>query len=194
MRMIDSKTLKQFQVTGRMLMELGLNNSHSGNLSVLAGRTICITRTGARLGALEWPDVVAVPLDFPPEAATQASRELVVHRRIYLETPHKAVVHAHPPCTVALSMLRDIIEPADAEGRYYQPRVPVLKVRDPIGSEEVAAALPRMMRTDGGRAVLVVVRGHGTFAAAATLDEALKLTSSLEASCRILHYLGGFTR
>jgi L-fuculose-phosphate aldolase len=77
---------------------------------------------------------------------------------------------------------RDRIEPLDSEGALFSPVIPV--VTGPCGSQDlaVAVAVARAL-TD---AKVVVARGHGTFAAGKSLDEAYVYTSLAEHSCRIL--------
>jgi L-fuculose-phosphate aldolase len=175
--------LRAFQTTGADLFAAGLNNSHSGNLSVRLGRTLAITRTGAMLHRLDHADIVETALDHDDAQTRRASRELPVHRAIYRGTAHDAIVHAHPPHVIALSLSLDRIRPVDAEGTYYFPQgVPVVAVRNPIASEEVGAVVAPLLRT----CPLVVVRGHGTFAVGSTLEDGLHWTTSLEHSARIL--------
>jgi len=179
---LTSGLLHDFRSSGEDLFRQGINNSHSGNISVLDGGTIYITRSGARLGRLGWDDIVDTSLHFRDASACRASVELVVHRAIYSATPHRAIIHAHPPHAVALSFMRDNIVPEDAEGQYYMPLVPVLAVDKAISSDEVAQLLPSILRSNS----IVIVRGHGSFAAANDLERCLLLTSSLENACKIM--------
>lgn len=174
--------LKIFQQVGRDLFAAGLNNSHSGNLSVRLGDRLLITRRGAMLGRLEEGDLVETCLEGEDANTPLASTEIGVHRAVYLKTGALAVVHAHPPHAVALSLLEKEIVPVDAEGLHYLPRVPVLSPRQAIASRELEESLPGVIREY--RAVLV--SGHGSFAAGETLEEAYKWTASLQHSCRIL--------
>ena len=179
---MTSTLLHEFRSAGEDLFRQGINNSHSGNMSIRSQGTIYITRSGARLGRLGWDDIVDTSLHFEDAGARRASVELVVHRAVYRATGHRAIIHAHPPHAVALSFMRERIVPVDAEGRYYMPEVPVLAVEQSISSDEVARRLPDMLR----RHPIVVVRGHGSFAAAAELERCLLLTSSLENACKIM--------
>ncbi len=175
--------LREFQKTGADLFTAGLNNSHSGNLSVRLGRTLAITRTGSMLHRLDYADIVETTLDGDDAETRRASREIPVHRAIYRGTTHDAIVHAHPAHVIALSLSLDLIRPVDAEGAYSFPNgVPVVTVRNAIASEEVGAVVTPLLRT----CPLVVVRGHGSFAVGATLEDGLHWTSSLEHSARIL--------
>jgi L-fuculose-phosphate aldolase len=167
---------------GRMLFEQGLNNSHSGNMSRREEKWIYVTRHGARLGDLTAGDIVKVNLE-DETRDKEASLEVKVHRAVYGACPRlQAIAHAHPPYGVVLSLKKKRIVPIDEEGRYYLPMIPVLCCRETIGSDEVAAGLPALL--DSHKAALV--RGHGAFAGAPTLEEAAMLVSVLESASRIV--------
>jgi L-fuculose-phosphate aldolase len=95
-------------------------------------------------------------------------------------------VHAHPPCAVAASLIIDSIVPEDSEGKMFCPIIPV--VSGAPGSQEIADNVANALTSSK----LVIVRGHGTFAAGKTLDDAYVLTSLAEHSCRVLYLKHGF--
>ena len=167
---------EEFPRIGKRLRQEGLVGANFGNMSVRDGAGFLITRNGA---FLDCPgDLVYVPLDgaVPPEA----SSEYRVHREVYRLTRHLAVVHAHPPHAVAISLDRDCINPIDSEGEMFCPTIPV--VTGPPGSMEMAKRVASALK-DGGA---VIVRGHGTFCGARSLEEGYVLTSIVEDSCRVL--------
>lgn len=182
--------LDQMIEFGRELFLQGLNNSHSGNISLRHKNYIYITRHGARLGSLKLKDIISVNLaDNKKDAG--ASLETKVHRAIYLANPDiKAVVHAHPPHAIALSINLDKIVPVDMEGRFYMPEIPVFaECEDTIGSDCVAAKLPPMFE----KYKVVMVSGHGSFAAGKNLEEAYLYTSVCESVSKII-VLDGIVR
>ena len=176
------RLVDEFARVGRILFQGGLNNSHSGNMSVRLGDRLVITRRGAMLGELEAGDLVDVGLSEDDSGIALASTEVKVHRAIYAATSHLAVVHAHPRTATALTMDREFLIPVDDEGRYYFKRIPVLAVRASIGSDELERELPGMLKDYP----VVMVRGHGSFAVGGTLEEGLQVTHALEWSCDIL--------
>jgi L-fuculose-phosphate aldolase len=109
---------------------------------------------------------------------------LPVHRAIYRAGNAQAVAHAHPSAAVALAFQYDSIEPINSEGQQLLQRVPVLVPRHPAGSAELAAAIADTLYSGGGR--LMVVRGHGCFAAGADLEQAYQWISCFEEACKIL--------
>ena len=171
-----------FRDAGRILFEGGLNNSHSGNMSMRRLDRIVITRRGSMLGGLAPGDLVEIPLEGDAPGLERASTEVNVHRGIYSATGHMAIVHAHPRAAIALSMEREWIFPVDAEGKYYFTRIPVLVTKTAVGSKEVEEKIPGLL----GSFPVVVVRGHGAFAGGATLEDGFKALFSLEWSCEIL--------
>ncbi len=176
--------LKQFQLVGQDLFTAGINNSHSGNLSVRDGDKIIITRRGSMLGHLEEKDLIETGLEYDDENTKLASREIDVHRAIYLNTSAQAIVHAHPIFATTLSLVQDGIDPIDSEGQYLLGNVPILVTKQTIGSAEVAEKLPGLLKQHK----VVMLRGHGSFATGTVLEEAFQWTTSLENACKIIYY------
>ncbi|MDO8733689.1 MAG: class II aldolase/adducin family protein [Elusimicrobiota bacterium] len=168
---------------GREMMMQGLNNSHSGNVSCRRTNTIYITRHGARLGDLSFQDFVAVNLK-DDKRDKDASIEIKVHRAIYLANPQvEAIVHAHPPAAIALSLNFEKIIPVDMEGSYYLPEIPVLsECKEVISSECVAENLPKLL----SKYKIVVIKGHGSFAVGKNFEEAYLYTSVCESASKII--------
>jgi L-fuculose-phosphate aldolase len=109
--------------------------------------------------------------------------ELPTHRELYKQNKGKAIVHAHPASAIAISITDNKIVPQDSEGLYLYKAAAIVRVRDGVGSEETVRLLPSFL---GGGNVIAVVKGHGSFAVGANLEEAYKYTSCLENSCRVL--------
>lgn len=174
--------LEQFSRFGRELFLQGVNSSHSGNMSVRAGDRIFITRRGSMLSNMIEGDIVETGLREDDSHITLASTEIKIHRAIYLETSALAIVHAHPPFAIALSMDEDEIVPIDTEGIYYFKSIPVIDAGLTVGSDEVAEKLPPLLQNYKA----AMIRGHGSFAGGQMLEEAFQWTSSLEASCKTL--------
>ena len=175
--------LEQFSRFGRELFLQGVNSSHSGNMSVRAGDRIFITRRGSILANLQEGDIIETGLREDDSHITLASTEIKIHRAIYLQTSALAIVHAHPPFAIALSMDSDEIVPLDTEGVYYFKTIPVIGAGLTVGSDEVAEKLPPLLQNYKA----AMLRGHGSFAVGQMLEEAFQWTSSLEASCKTLY-------
>lgn len=193
---------KQFQQIGTKLFLRGLNNSHSGNISVRvpsSGRDgfeqkneknsdkIIITGTGKMLDELTTRDLVAVefvPTDSEESAAQdrKASMELLVHRAIYhADESIGAVVHAHAPYAVAAAVGKKEVVPYDQEGAYFFQSIPILHAQKTIASTEVAEKIGQYVTA----ARAVIVAKHGVFAWGKTLEEAYHFLLVVESACRI---------
>ncbi len=180
--------LSQFQTVGRDLFARGLVSSHSGNLSIRLGDRITITRRGSMLNCLEEHDLIETGLNRNSRATPLASVELAVHRAIYRQTQASAIVHAHPPHAIALSLTETEIVPSNAEGLDLLGTVPVvgwnMEVK-PGGLADIIAQALKQRR-------IIMVHGHGSFAIGQLLEEAYDFTTSLEESCQILCLLKSF--
>lgn len=174
--------LEEFKKIGRRLFQEGLVSSHAGNLSIRIDDKIFITKTESVLAELGDEDIIEVALNGEGESDHMASSALQIHRAIYKNSSAKAILHAHPPNAIALSILEDRIHPQDVEGRSYMKNVPVLRVRDPLSADETAKIIPSFLND---RQKLCVVKGHGTFAIGETLEEAYQITSAIACSCKI---------
>jgi L-fuculose-phosphate aldolase len=167
---------EHFERIGKRMFAEGLVGANFGNMSARLREGFCITRSGSYLDAPG--ESIFVPLD--GAVPDHASSEYPIHRKIYKETPYKAVIHAHPPYAIARSMSEESIEPIDYEGIMFTPHIPV--VEGACGSDGLADRVAEMLKDSK----VVIVRGHGTFAAGKNLDEAYIHTSLVEHSCRIL--------
>ncbi len=180
--------LKEFQMFGRDLFLAGINNSHSGNISYCSkpAGVITITRSGAMLGHISINDLIETGLIANAINDKAASRELVVHRAIYAAGSSSAIIHSHPPSAIALSLKTDLIKPIDAEGGYHFPDgIKVIDVKTAIASSEVASKIAPVLKNEK----VAIVRGHGAFAAGASLEECFLYTTALESVCKaIINY------
>ena len=105
-----------------------------------------------------------------------------MHRAIYQTTPALAIVHAHPPHAIALSLTHKALVPSDVEGLATFGRVPVLGWKtkvEPGGHADLIARALTQHR-------VIMVRGHGSFAIGQLLEEAYDFTTTLEESCQVV--------
>jgi len=164
----------------RWLRLYGLNDSHSGNASIRAGELAWVTPTGCSADTLEVDALLACRLD--RSAPTGASLDAPLHLAVYQARPDAmAVLHSHGPHSIAMTLAGGDFEPIDFEGRYYFPVVPVLDIPPERYTTRSPAAVAETLASHR----VCIVRGHGVYAAAETLDLAYKWTCSLESSARI---------
>ena len=175
----------EFERIGKRLFAEHLVAGNFGNISVREGEDgFYIKRTRAYLDVASEPVFVPLAGQVPPAA----SSEYRVHREVYKKTPHRAIVHAHPPAAVALSLVLSEILPEDSEGRMFCPVIPV--VSGEPGSQGIADTVSDALISSK----LVIARGHGTFTAGRTLDEAYLYTSLAEHACRVLMFKRNFVQ
>jgi L-fuculose-phosphate aldolase len=170
---------------GQKLVHSGLTHAHFGNISVRAGDGFIITTSGSMLDEIDENFLVQLDQcagDVCPDK--KASSETIVHRLIYQQTPARAIMHAHSPYAVALSLLskEDYLEPRGMESKSFLQRIPL--VTGESGSEELAVNLAAAL----GVYPAAIARGHGTFAVGNALSEAYVGICSVEHACQV-HYL-----
>jgi len=163
----------------RWLRQYGLNDSHSGNLSVRCNDDYWITPGGACADTLAADALVRCKLDEDP--ASGASLDAPLHRLVYLKNPAANVVmHSHGAHSVAMTLGGEDFVPVDFEGQYYFPRIPVLSVAYADYLEKAPAAVADALASHP----VVVVRGHGVYVAAESINLAYKWTCSFELSAK----------
>jgi L-fuculose-phosphate aldolase len=178
---IDKSIFEIFDMVGKHLVRSGLNTSHSGNISIRSGGKIIIKRRVGMLGNLKPEDLVETSLEEEDSGSLLASTELGVHRAIYLQTDAMAVIHAHVPYCVTLSLIEDEITCIDAEGFALYKKIPIIDVEIPAGAYYTEKAVPPVLKNYP----FVIVRGHGIFAKGMTLEDALQYVTGAEQSAHI---------
>jgi len=163
-------SLAEFQMAGRALSAAGLADGSSGNLSLRQGGGLIITRSGSSLANLEPSDLVLTGLIDDYITASPPSSELEVHRAILRAGSVNAVVHVHLPWALSL---------AEAA-----PALPGGTLVIGGGGAIIPGAFAREIAAGLVAGGLVMVRGHGSFAAAATMAEACRLSLDFENTCR----------
>ncbi len=182
MKKVSPGIVQYFQKIGWASYIAGLQDTHSGNMSMRIGNRMLITRRGSMLGFLNDYDIIEVGLEKNDSGVSLASSEIGIHRAIYRETSGLAIVHAHLINAVVLSLINDEIVPVDVEGAYTIRKVPVVSFEFGSGSREMEEEIPRQLKDNK----IVVIKGHGAIAIGETLEEALFYNSVLENSCKII--------
>jgi L-fuculose-phosphate aldolase len=163
----------------RWLRQYGYNDSHSGNLSVRDGDTLWITPSGACADTLKPHELVQCNID--GTIGHRASLDAALHVKIYQQNPQTVcVMHSHGPYSVAMTMNGKDFVPIDFEGQYYFKEIPVVTVPYERYVREAAIALPKSIH----ERPIAVIRGHGVYAQASTINLAYKWTCSFELSAK----------
>jgi L-fuculose-phosphate aldolase len=174
----DERTLRaQMVEVGRRLYARGLVNGGEGNLSARLGpsRILC-TPTGVNKGFLEEGQLVVTQLDGTPQSERRRpSSELLLHLACYQERPDcLAVVHAHPPHAVALTLAGEELLAIMPEAVTALGPVPTAAYATP-GGPAVAEAVRPHLKT----AACVLMERHGALAMGRTPHRALLEASDL---------------
>ncbi len=161
---------------GKLLFQAGLIDGASGNLSFRDAGKILITRSGANLNSLDVNSFVEINHQ-------NASRDRLVHAKIYEKTEYNAVIHCHGIFNVVLSLKRDKIIPVDLEGKLYFGELNV--VSEEFGSIEYAQRISEEIKKKG----VAIARGHGIYSAGRDFTEAFNRACYAEHSCEVLYFL-----
>ena len=150
------------------LRRYGNNDSHSGNASVRVDEDMWVTPSGACADTLTPDRLVRCQLD--ATLGEGASLDARLHLLVYQRNP----------AARAVTMDGEEFIPPDFEGQYYFERIPVLT----IPYERYIAEAAEQVSAVLAKHPIMVVRGHGVYAQAETLNLAYKWSCSLELSAK----------
>jgi L-fuculose-phosphate aldolase len=169
----------------RELWERGHGAPGDGNLSVrLDAKTLLCTPSGAHKGKLRPADVVKLrfPSGEPLKKVQKPSLELKLHLALYAARAEvNAVVHAHSPCAVALTVAGvSMAEPVVPEAVFAFGSIPTVPYASPTTGDVPAAVLAHA----AGRDAFLLAR-HGPVTLGRTLEEAMMRLYVVEHTARI---------
>jgi len=154
---------------GQSMVSMKLVDSIFGNISLLDGEYVHISRSGSYLDDLK-NDIVKIPLSGSFSPALQPSSELEVHRNIYKATDEKNIIHGHPLFTVILSL--------DCPNNSIMGEVPVVSTESGSSPEN---SIPEMIKKYGN----AVAKGHGIFCSGNNdFDKPMNRMTEIENYCR----------
>jgi L-fuculose-phosphate aldolase len=163
----------------RWLRQYGCNDSHSGNASFRFHDEVWVTPTGCCADTLQPEDLICCHIDGSVEEG--ASLDAALHIQVYQHNPvAQAMFHSHGPHTVAITFSGQDFIPIDFEGQYYFPSVPVITVAYDRYVQEAPAAVAAALKEHK----VTVVKGHGVYATAETINLAYKWSCSVELSAK----------
>lgn len=188
----DQARLREALVAaGRRLGARGLISAGEGNISVrLDDGMLLVTPSGRRKDELEPDDLLIVAIRAAAGAAAAAgpppSSDIAIHRAIYEARPDvTAVVHAHLPAAMALTLAGEVPDPAVLpETAMLLPRLPFIPFATP-GSAELAAHVAKALG-EGPDPLpgAVLLERHGGVAVGATINQAIDRLELVEVLCR----------
>ncbi|NPA47880.1 MAG: aldolase [Thermococci archaeon] len=165
-----------------MAHQKGLTAAFGGNLSIRSGDLVFIKSTGTVMGELMRGHVATITMDAERTSAVRPSSEYRLHLRIYSVRPDvRAVVHLHPPFSIAVSaLLRDELPLLTPEAEIYLRRIPVAPFRE-AGSEALAEVVASCIRDSDA----VIMENHGTVTVGRSLREAFYKAELVEESAKL---------
>jgi len=170
----------------RQLYNKGLIAAADGNVSVrLSGGDILITPGGVHKGFLREEDLVMLDSEgriFKGQEGHHPSSELAMHMAIYRQDPGTmAIVHTHPPWTLALSLSGyQLLPHLLIEGLMFLGDVSIVPFEMP-GTKALARAVVAVSH----KGPVQILAHHGAVTRGPTLWKAFELMECLEHTCRI---------
>ena len=177
---------------GRRLGARGLIAASEGNLSVrLDPDRLLVTPSGRRKDELDADDLVVVWPGHPDREARSPSglsptSDLAIHLAVHGARPELgAVVHAHLPAAMALTLAGEVPDPAALpETALFLPRFPFIPFEVP-GSDELAARIASALTEPPEPfAQAVLLERHGALAIGEDPDRAVDRLELVEVLCR----------
>lgn len=180
----ESTLRRELCDAARTLYDRGLIGPLDGNLSARVGeRSLLCTPSGSHKGELRPEALVKLTLD--GRVVTPGGRpssELLMHLAIYRARPEvAAVVHAHPPCAVGLTVAGVSLEkPVVPEILFALGVVPNVPYSSPT-TAEVPAAIAEVLR----RADAFMLARHGSVVLCDTPRDGVIMTETIEHTAKI---------
>lgn len=168
----------------RLAMERKLVVGPGGNLSVRYGETMYVTPSGLAFDELNPQDLVGVDINSGKiiEGKRRPTSEVLMHLFCYrMREDITAVVHTHPPFTIAFVSSGVKIKPMFPDFIVYLGyEVPVIDYITPT-TEALARAVEKAIRNANSVAMV----NHGALTVGANLKEAFYRTEVLEEGIKI---------
>ncbi|GAA1692373.1 aldolase [Microbacterium sediminicola] len=177
---------------GAALYDRGLTPGRTGNLSLASHGQVLATPSGVSLGRLDPERLSVVSVDGTHLGGDPPTKELPLHLALYRNHPtSRAVAHLHSTHAVAVSCLESLSE-FDALPTitpYYAMRVGRLPVVDYAapGSAHLLSLVESLAVTSR----CLLMRNHGSIAAAADLESAADAVEEIEETSRLFLMLEG---
>ncbi|MEW6752159.1 MAG: class II aldolase/adducin family protein [Candidatus Latescibacterota bacterium] len=183
-----SAILEELVTTSRQLVANGLVRGAGGNVSAREEDLMWISPSGFSFLDAGPEDYPAVSLSAGEivRGTRRPSSEVLMHLAIYRKRPQvNAVIHTHPPYTLALTSAGHDLRPLFADYYVYLGRhVPHLDYVT-VTTPELAAAVERAVTASPCAGI--VLRNHGAITLGQSIKEAYFRTLAMEEQALIQH-------
>jgi L-fuculose-phosphate aldolase len=177
---------------GRRLGARGLISAGEGNLSVrLDADRVLVTPTGSRKDELDAGDLIVVWPGHDERPAVSRSgllptSDLAIHLAVHAARPDiGAVVHAHLPASMALTLAGEVPGPAALpETALLLPRLPFLALGVPGSAELAGRIAAALTEPPEPFATAVLLERHGAVAVGRDPAQAIDRLELVEVLCR----------
>ncbi|WP_372775102.1 class II aldolase/adducin family protein [Mangrovibacterium sp.] len=190
MRKLDTKLMHprdQITMIIDKIYRSGLTTTSGGNISIVdENGDIWVTPSAIDKGTLRASDIVRVRKDGTVEGRHKPSSEFPFHKAIYECRPEiKAVIHAHPPALVSLSIVRQIPNTnVIPQAKYICGDIGYAPYALP-GSQELGDVIADEFKKGFNG---VIMENHGTVIGGSDLVDAFQRFETLEFCCRTIIY------
>ncbi len=190
MRKLDTKMMHprdQITMIIDKIYRSGLTTTSGGNISIIdENGDIWVTPSAIDKGTLRASDIVCVRKDGTIDGRHKPSSEFPFHKAIYESRPEiTAVIHAHPPALVSLSIVRQIpntnIIP---QAKYICGDIGYADYALP-GSQELGDVIAEEFKKGFSA---VIMENHGTVVGGTDMVDAYQRFETLEFCCRTIIY------
>ena len=190
MRKLDTKLMHprdQITMIIDKIYRSGLTTTSGGNISIIdENGDIWVTPSAIDKGTLRASDIVCVRKDGTIDGRHKPSSEFPFHKAIYECRPEiKAVIHAHPPALVSLSIVRQIpntnIIP---QAKHVCGDIGYADYALP-GSDELGDVIAKEFEKGFNG---VIMENHGTVVGGTDMVDAYQRFETLEFCCRTIIY------
>lgn len=183
-----SEVLTELIQTAKALVDEGLVRGAGGNVSAREGDVMWISPSGFSFSDATEADYPGVSIQTGEivRGERRPSSEVLMHLAIYRRRPEVvAVIHTHPPVTIALTAAGHDLRPMFADYYVYLgsnvPHLPYITVTTP----ELAAAVEDAVRSTNCHGI--VLRNHGAITVGTSIKEAYFRTLAMEEQAAIQH-------
>ncbi|MBC7197605.1 MAG: class II aldolase/adducin family protein, partial [Deferribacterales bacterium] len=139
-------------------------------------------KTGVMLDEINEKDIIEVSLTKKNSSDKLASSELIVHRMIYEKTVYTNVIHTHSLYSTFMDVFQDYVT------FNYSEVLPFLKLVPIVGGKSGSFELAENVAGALNENPIVIVMGHGVFAASKNFKECFVYLTALEHYAKDKYY------